>query len=254
MKIGIGSYAYPWSVQRGFTAENLLDEAIRLKADVLQICDNLEFASIDWAELSHRAKDHGVELQVGTIGGPGELEEAAKIGGQIGSSIVRFVIGPHYATQSPHEVADDFRDAARICMENGARLALENQDFFHTSQLAQIISLIGHGCAATLDTANSLSNLEGTESVVANLGAYAICLHAKDVVVEREFHMFGFRVFGVQAGKGSVDFRYLRDNLPQLESIVLEQWHPTANNQPPIAFETECAGPGLDYLRSIWSN
>lgn len=254
MKIGIGSYAYPWNVQHGFTADQLLDEAIFHKAQVLQICDNLDHSKIDWATLSSRAKDNGIELQVGHIGGPSLLVETAKIAGLIGSPIVRFVIGPQCVTQSTHEIADDFRDSARICMENGARLALENQDFFRTSQLAEIVSLIGHGCGVVLDTANSLSNLEGTECIVKNLGAYAICLHAKDVVVEREFHMFGFRVFGVPTGRGSVDFRYLHDNLPDLETIILEQWHPTANNQPPLANEKEGVGRGLDYLRGIWAS
>lgn len=254
MKIGIGSYTYPWNVQRGFTADQLLDETIKLKANVLQICDNLDHGAIDWKSLGARAKDHGIELQVGHIGGPSLLVETAQIAGQIGSSIVRFVIGPSCVTQSTHEIADDFRDAARICMENGARLALENQDFFRTSQLAEIVSLIGHGCGVVLDTANSLSNLEGTDCIVKSLGAYAICLHAKDVVVEREFHMFGFRVFGVPAGRGSVDFRYLRDNLPHLETIILEQWHPTANSQPPIAVEKDSVGLGLDYLRGIWAS
>lgn len=236
------------------TAGDLLDQAIQHKAHVLQICDNLDHKAIDWGSLSSRAKDNGIELQVGHIGGPTLLIETAKIAGQIGSPIVRFVIGPQCVTQSTHEIADDFRDAARFCMENGARLALENQDFFKTSQLAEIVSLIGHGCGVVLDTANSLSNLEGTECIVKNLGAYAICLHAKDVVVEREFHMYGFRVFGVPTGRGSVDFRYLRDNLPHLETIILEQWHPTANNQPPLAAEKDQVGPSLEYLRGIWTS
>jgi sugar phosphate isomerase/epimerase len=254
LKIGIGSYTYPWNVKRGMTAEELLDRAISLKANVLQLCDNLDLASIDWASLSTRAKGHGVELQVGNIGGPEDVIATAKIAGQVGSPIVRFVIGQAFVAQSVHEVADDFREPARICQENGAQLAIENHDFFTSSQVSQIVNLIGHNCAVTLDTANSLSNLEGTECLVKHLGAHAICLHAKDVVVEREFHMFGFRVFGVEAGRGTVDFRYLKASLPKVASVILEQWPPTANNQPPIAYENETVAPGLDYLRGIWAS
>lgn len=254
MKIGIGSYTYPWNVKRGMTAEELLDKAIGIKANVLQLCDNLDLAAIDWSALSARAEDNGIELQIGNIGGPEDAIAAAKIAGVIGSPIVRFVIGQGSVAQSVNEVADDFREPARICKENGARLAIENHDFFTTNETAEIIGLIGHGCAAIIDTANSLSNLEGTETLVRNLGPHAICMHAKDVVVEREFHMFGFRVFGVQAGRGSVDFRYLKQNLPQVESVILEQWAPTANNHPPLAYECEIVGPGLDYLRGVWAS
>lgn len=252
MKIGVSSYTYAWNIQRGMTASDLLDEAIRLNADVVQMFDNLNPQSLDWSELGPKAKDHGIELHVGNLGGPEEVLACAKIAAQIGSPIVRLVIGPAFATQSPSEIADDLRDAARFCQDNGARLVLENHDFFLTAQQAEIIPLIGHGCAAILDTANSLSNLEGTESILRNLGPMAICLHAKDVVAEREFHMFGFRVFGVAAGKGSVDFHMLKANLPNLEWVILEQWMPAVNNQPPLAVEKETAGPSLDYLRGVW--
>ncbi|MBC8065837.1 MAG: sugar phosphate isomerase/epimerase [Chlorobia bacterium] len=236
------------------TAADLLDRAIALNADLLQVNDNLEFSSIDWTSLSSKAKSNRIELQVGNVGGPEDVILCAKIAGRVGSPIVRFVIGQAFVSQSVHEVADDFRDAARICMENGARLAIENHDFFTTKQLAEIVSLIGHGCSITLDTANSLATLEGTECIVNHLGPHVVCLHAKDIVLEREFHMLGFRVFGVPTGHGAVDFHYLRDNLPSLESVVLEQWTPPANNQPPLASEREAVEPGLNFLRGVWAS
>ncbi len=254
MKIGIGSYAYGWNIQRGMTAEQLLDHAIEVGADVVQVCDNLPLFELDWTTLSSKATDHGIILQVGNIGTPGDLIRTAEIAGKIKSPIIRFVIGPAFATQSAHEVADDFRDAARICSENGARLAIENQEYFRAPQFAEIVSLIGHGAAITLDTANSLANLEGTECLIKYLADLSICLHAKDVAVEREFHMFGFRVFGVPAGQGAVDFHLLKQSLPKLESVILEQWVPTVNNQPPTTNEVEMVAPGLNYLRSIWKD
>lgn len=254
MKIGIGSYAYAWNIQRGMTAEELLDETIRVRANVLQVCDNLDLKQIDWKSLSQRAKDHGVELQIGNIGGPEQVIEAAEIARIIGSPIVRFVIGPACATQSVAEIADDFREPARICRENGARLAIENQDYFRARQFAEMVGMIGHDAAITLDTANSLSNLEGTECLMDHLAPQVICLHAKDVVVEREFHMFGFRVFGVQAGLGAVDFAFLKSKLIALQSVILEQWVPMANNQPPLANEREMVAPGIDYLRGVWAS
>jgi len=254
LKIGIGSYTYPWNVKRGMTAEELLDKAVELRANVLQLCDNLDLSTVDWASLSSRAKDNGVELQVGNIGGPTDAILAAKIAGQIGSPIVRFVIGQAFVAQSVREVADDFKDAARACQDHGAQLAIENHDFFTSSQIAEIVKLVGNNCAVTLDTANSLSNLEGTECLVKHLGGHAICLHAKDVVVEREFHMFGFRVFGVEAGKGAVDFRYLKESLPKVASVIREQGPPPETTPPPLAYESEIVAPGLDYLRGVWAS
>jgi sugar phosphate isomerase/epimerase len=254
VKIGVGSYAYPWSVQRGMTAEELLEDAILYGANVLQLCDNLDHSAIDWPALAAKAAEHEVELQIGSFGGPAEVLAGSKIAAAVGSPILRFVIGQAFVAQSVQEVADDFRDAARACSERGVRLAIENHDFFYAAQFAEIVSLIGNECGVTLDTANSIANLEGTESIVKHLGAHAICLHAKDVVVEREFHMYGFRIFGVQAGRGAVDFRYLKANLPHLETVVLEQWPPPMNNQPAIEQEREMIGPGLEFLRSVWES
>ena len=254
IKIGVGSYAYPWSVQRGMTADELLEDAIAHGAAVLQICDNLDHSAIDWQSLASKATDHEVELQIGSFGGPAEVLAGAKVAASIGSPILRFVIGHAFVAQSVQEVADDFREAARACSELGVRLAIENHDFFYAAQFAEIVSSIGHGCGVTLDTANSISNLEGTETIVKHLGGHAICLHAKDVVVEREFHMYGFRIFGVQAGRGAVDFRYLKANLPNLESVILEQWPPPVSNQPPVEQEREMIGPGLEFLKSVWES
>jgi len=254
MKVGINSYTYPWNVRGGMTAEQLLEQAIGHRASVLQLCDNLNLGALDWDGLSAKAEDHGIELQVGNIGGPDDLIAAAKIAERIGSPIVRFVIGPAFATQSALEVADDFREAAKICREHGTRMALENHDFFSTIQLRDIILAIGHDVGVCLDTANSISNLEGTGALVHHLAPHAICLHAKDVVVEREIHMLGFRVFGVPAGQGQVDFPLLKREMPNLESVILEQWPPTRNGQPPLDLEMMNVGSSLEYLRGVWAN
>jgi hypothetical protein len=90
--------------------------------------------------------------------------------------------------------------------------------------------------------------------VVQHLGPKAICLHAKDIAVEREFHMLGFRIFGVPTGRGLVDFRYLRDNLPMLESVILEQWTPPVNHQPALGPEKELVPASLEYLKGVWNS
>lgn len=253
MKIGLGSYAYPWNIQRGMTADGLLNEAIKHQVDVVQICDNLAPLTLDWDAIIPKARDHGIAVEVGLIGGAEEARCIAALAGKVGSPIARFVIGQALATQSVSEVADDLRDAAKIAEGNGLRLALENHDFFKAEQLSEIVAAIGHGCGVTLDTANSISNLEGTECIVKHLGDQALCLHAKDVAIEREFHMYGFRVFGVPAGTGAVDFHFLRDRLPNLQSVILEQWCPPVGNHPPLDQEKETIAQSLRHLRSVWA-
>jgi sugar phosphate isomerase/epimerase len=253
VRIGLGSYAYPWNIQRGMTADGFLDEAIKHQVDVVQVCDNLCPAEIEWDSFGKRAADHAIQVEVGHIGGKEEAALIARIAGKVGSPIARFVIGQALATQSVSEVADDLREAAKIAADNGVRLALENHDFFKAGQLSEIVAAIGHGCGVTLDTANSISNLEGTECIVKHLGKQTLCLHAKDVAIEREFHMYGFRVFGVPAGTGAVDFAYLRDNLPNIQSVILEQWCPPVGNHPPLDQEKETIAQSLRHLRSIWA-
>ena len=252
MRIGLGSYAYPWNIQRGMTADAFLDEAIHHGVDVVQVCDNLNPGELKWESFSKKAADHGITVEVGHIGGAAEAELIAKVAGKIRSPIARFVIGQSLATQGIAEVADDLREAARIAESGGVRLAIENHDFFKSKQIAEIIEAVGHGCASTLDTANSISNMEGTECVVKYLGEHAVCLHAKDISIEREFHMYGFRVFGVPAGTGAVDFPFIRDNLPNLQSVILEQWCPPRGSHPPLELEKETIAQSLKHLRSVW--
>lgn len=252
MKIGIGSYTYPWNVRAGMTAEQVMDQAIALECNVVQFCDNLDLPKLDWSGLRAKAEGHGIEIQVGSVGGPAELAEVVEIGRKVGSSLVRFVVGQAYVAQSVADVADGFRESARRCQEFGAKLAIENHDFFTTAEIAAIVDAIGENCGACVDTANSLSNLEGTQSLIDNLSRKAICLHAKDVIVEREIHMLGFRIFGVPAGRGFVDFPLLRENMPNLETVILEQWVPTRNGKPALEAEMESAQSGISYLKGLW--
>ena len=85
----------------------------------------------------------------------------------------------------------------------------------------------------TLDTVNSLAVPEGTQEVVRHLARHTFCLHVKDFVVRREWHMMGFVVEGTPAGQGQLDVAWVLEQLQAAgawANAIVELWTPWQQN------------------------
>jgi 3-oxoisoapionate decarboxylase len=103
MKLGVSSFTFPWAIGGiepehpvAMSAFELLERAHGLKADVLQIADNLpigELAEAELLKLKAQADSHGIALEVGTRGIKSEnIENFLRIAQLLGSPILRVVI------------------------------------------------------------------------------------------------------------------------------------------------------------------
>ncbi len=265
MKLGIGTYAYMWSIgfldarpKNPMTALDLLAKAHEFGLEIVQYGPNLSLGTLPEDELSvlvEKAGDWKIELEVGTRGlETAHLRQQVDLAKRVGSRIVRTIPeleGGRIPT--PEEMT---RHLQAILPELGTaqvKLAMENGKI-PAATLDQVLrSLASPWVGITLDTVNSLAIPEGTERVVKTLAPHTLCVHIKDFVVKRVWYMMGFVVEGKPAGQGQLDIPWLLEELRAAgadPNAILELWPPQAENlEETMALEHVWAAESIPYLR-----
>ena len=266
MKLGIGTYTYMWSI--GFpgaepaapmTALDLLSKARDLAVDVVQYGPNLSLGDLPeagLADLVSRAREWGIELELGMRGfDPDDVRRHIALCRRTGSTLLRTVSA--YQVSDPVPGESELQTSlgrllpelakARVC------LAIENAAI-PSARVARVLDDLGSPwLGITLDTVNSLAIPEGTEQVTRALARHVRCLHVKDFVVERVWHLMGFTVEGRPAGQGQLDVPWLLDLLRSAgvaPNAILELWVPRrATLEETIALEHSWALESIPYLR-----
>lgn len=267
MQLGIGSYAYAWSIgvpghppAVPMTAYNLLEEAERLGVGLLQVCDNVELARLSPADLDRfvaRARASKIGIELGTLGlEMGNLRVHLDLARRLGCSFLRLVVDSPGDEPSPDEVVARLRMVLPEFEAAGVRLAIENHDRFPSATLAWMVRELGPRQAGIcLDTVNSFGALEGPDTVVQNLAEHTLCLHVKDFTIRRMSHRMGFVVEGCPAGRGRLDVPWLLDRLassPHPFNMILENWVPPADTLPETLLrERAWAEESVRYLRQF---
>ncbi|MBI3280510.1 MAG: sugar phosphate isomerase/epimerase [Acidobacteria bacterium] len=268
MKLGISSYTYAWSAGvpgypaglHPLTHEGLLERAVALSVPVVQIADNLPLDALDKAErrvLARCARDHGLEIEVGTRGIEAEtLRRNLDIAVEFGSPILRTLIDSPVQRPTPQEAVAALRQAAPDFKLAGVALAIENHDRFRAATLREIIEDVGSEYVGIcLDTANSLGCGEGIDQVLDALAERVVNLHVKDFIVRRLPHNKGFIVEGSPAGQGQLSIPAVLEKLRQAGrdvNAILELWAPPeAALEASIAREEAWAAESVRYLRTL---
>ena len=265
---GISSYAYTWAVgvpgmepEQPMTAFALIDKAVSLEVNYLQIADNMpleDFPEKSLRELLAYAQSHSVEIEVGarklTID---RLSAYLEIAGLLDSRLLRFIIdGPDY-TPAVDEVIEIIRQALPALEKNRVYLALENHDRFLTTAFVEIIEKVGsEWVGICLDTVNSMGAGEGLETVIERLGPLSVNFHVKEFTVKRIYHMMGFEIEGLPLGEGQLPLEKVLENLgANCKTAILEQWVPpvTGDIQATINRENEWATQSIEYLKRALS-
>ena len=130
-------------------------------------------------------------------------------------------------------------------MENGKIPAVE---------MAGVLDEIGSPLlGVVLDTANSLAISEGWKYVTEMLCPYTMCLHLKEFVVNRVWHMMGFTCEGRPAGQGQLDIPWLLDTCRRSRhayNVIIELWPPEQKTlQETIELEKSWAEESVRFLR-----
>ncbi|MDF2686850.1 MAG: xylose isomerase protein [Clostridia bacterium] len=215
MNIGISSYTYSWGVGvngypqplKPYDAFALLQKAVDLKVDALQIADNFPLHSLESVELDmlgEMAEKSNICLEVGTKGLNTEnLFKYLNIAKKLKSRIVRTL--PHDSSNKPSlsEAIALVKSVVPVFEKEGIILAIENHDYYNAEWLKKLV------CAADspavgicLDAVNNLGQGEGFNEVFNILSDYTVNFHCKDYTIKRKKSMLGFDVEGCPVGKG----------------------------------------------------
>ena len=240
MNLGLGSYAYRWSIgHKGITpgqpmtAFDLLDAASRLGLHVVQYADNMPLHLLpdsDLDLLAGQARDAGIALEVGTQ--PFDVVRMAhyiEIGQRLGAKILRVALDGPDAARPVSELGQAFTQLLPAAREAGLRIAIENHFNFPSRRLVDLLAAIDDDrVAICLDVGNSICAGEWPEETVSILAPYTINLHLKDYVIVPDPYGVGFAIHGCPLGQGRTNCRAVMDAAPYPSemSVILEQWLP----------------------------
>jgi sugar phosphate isomerase/epimerase len=266
VKLGIGSYAYAWSIgvpgypapSQPMDALGLVRRAAHYGVHLVQIADNLPLDALSESALDALLTESdrlGVSIEVGTRGiQPNHLRRYLGIAQRCRSPILRVVVDTRDHHPSPDEVVSLLNPLLPAFESAGVTLAIENHDRFKVRQLVDILyALDSPHVGICLDTVNSFGALEDPARVVGELGPHVVNLHVKDFRVRRVDHNMGFVVEGTPAGQGMLDLPWLLAALwGQAFNAILELWpapEPTADAT--AAKEDDWVAMSIPYLRQF---
>lgn len=265
MKAGISSYSYTWAIgvpgrepERPLTVFDLIDLAIELNVNVLQIADNLpleKFSVQELKEFKYFADQAGISIEVGAREmTPERLRRFIGIARQLGSPILRFVIDGADFEPELTEIHGIIQQIVPELEDAGIILAIENHDRLLSREFVQIVEKSGSkNVGICLDTVNSMGAGEGLETVISQLAPLAVNLHVKEFSIRRVSHKMGFVIEGVPLGKGMLPVAELISKVsPRCQSAILEQWTPPeATIQETILKERRWAEESISFLKTI---
>lgn len=268
MRLGLSSYTYTWAVgvkdkepEVCLDIKGLIEIAKSKKVNCIQVADNLplhNLSSNERSEIIHRIKKENLILETGTRGlKPENILCYLDIAREFNSPFLRVVIDAPGFTPGPDEIHGILKELVPELKSRGIKLAIENHDRLKSSEFRDIVEKAGtEWVGICLDTANSLGAGEGIEEVFRNLGPYTINFHIKDIIVKRIWHMMGFEVEGVPAGKGILPIEKLVSQLRvwgKCESCILELWTPQQSTiNETIRLESQWADESILFLKSIF--
>jgi sugar phosphate isomerase/epimerase len=267
MRLGIGSYTFPWAVgiprhmpQRPLSALDLLEKAKLLGVSVVQYCDNLPLDALSESQLEDIEKcasDYGISIEVGVRGIDAEmLKTNLELAIRFKSPILRIVIDSPQCQPLSADVPALLRPMLKSFEQANVCLAIENHDRFTARELSSIVSqLESPYIGICLDTVNSFGALEGPEAVVSVLAPWVVSLHIKDFVIRRTSNYLGFVIEGCPAGQGRLNIPWVLDQLRRSNrhpNAIVEQWPaPEETTEATIAKEDAWTKQSIEYLRNL---
>jgi 3-oxoisoapionate decarboxylase len=265
MKIGMTTFGFRHLLldrSRSPSLDQIVRRARELGFDSLQICENarpMELSERAWDAVLQTADEVGLEIQLGCKTVDLDILQLwAEPASRLPSRMLRLVFEQERGVPVSRQEVDAFLAGAMPVLEaKRLRLAIENHYDVPCRVLAEAVaSYSADQVGFCLDTANSLSNFESTETVLDLLGDRAFCYHVKDYrVIDRGL---GFRVAGAPLGEGKLDLDLVleriltRDPPPQ---IFVETWRTaTGDWEKDVGQDDSWLRHSLDVLRARLSS
>lgn len=245
MKLGLGSYAFRWSIgikdkqpETPMTAFQVLDIAHGHGLSVVQYADNMpldQLSADDHLALKAQADAYGMTLEVGTQGfNADEVARYIPIGQRIGSNILRVALDAEDAEVPVPELAAQLRELLPDGKAAGLRFAIENHFNYPSPRMVELLDTVADDALGVcLDVANSICAGEWPMETVRMLAPYAINLHFKDYQITPDPYGVGFRIHGTPLGEGRAELDQVIAALacrdPDM-SVILEHWLPHSDD------------------------
>lgn len=245
MQVGLGTYAFRWSIgigdripPRPMNAWDVLQAAAERGLSVVQYVDNLpldRLAAADQRRLAEAAAERGIALELGTQSFRAEeVGRYTAIGERIGARILRVALDAADAQVPVPDLATSLRPLVDRATAAGMRIAIENHFNYPSPRMVALVETVDDpGLGVCLDVANSICAGEWPEETVRLLAPFAINLHLKDYVIVPDPYGVGFRIHGVPLGEGRAPIPWILDQLahcPPETSAILEHWLPMADD------------------------
>lgn len=241
MKIGLGSYAYRWSIgihdhqpPEPLTPLDLLHRASGLGAEVIQYADNMPLhrvSAADIQQLAEESKRLDVEIELGAQGLNGDLLATyLDLAETLDTTLIRLSLDAEDATKTLDRIERELSPVLARCRDQGVRLAIENHFHFPSPKLLAILQRIEHpSLGICLDVANSIAVQEWPQETIELLAPYAQNLHLKDYRIQLDPYGVGFQITGTPLGQGQLDIGMVFDALAASGrdvNVILEHWMP----------------------------
>ncbi|MGI6375685.1 MAG: sugar phosphate isomerase/epimerase family protein [Anaerolineae bacterium] len=265
MKLGISSWTYTWAIGVNdyappcpLTPVDLVDKAVGLGVQVIQVADNLPLHSLSVAQrqaLALAAAQQGIELEVGAKGLTIQnVRRYIGIAGELGSRLLRIIVDSPGDTPEPDEIIRRLESLLPALDTAGVTLGIENHDRMRARDLAAVVQRVDSArVGICLDTVNSFGALEGPEVVVNTLAPYVVNLHLKDFAIFRAAQMMGFIIQGRPLGQGRTDIPWLLQTLADRGrdvNAIIELWTPDQGAvDANIALEARWAAESVAHAR-----
>lgn len=239
MRVGVGSYAYRWSIGLGdvrparpLTPLQLLQRVAALGGGVVQYADNMPLLGLparDADALRAASRDRDVEIEIGTHGaGMDHLVRHGDLAQRLGARLLRVTLSADDLAAERDELRDRLRGVGDAFASWGGVIAIENHFLMGSAGLAALVASVDHPAVGVcLDVANSIANQEWPAETVRTLAPYAANLHIKDFEFELDPHGVGLRVVGAPLGTGRVGVPWVLDALAEAGrdvNVIVEHW------------------------------
>jgi sugar phosphate isomerase/epimerase len=240
------------------TPLGLLHKARDLGVSLVQTGPNLRLEEYPIAEIENfiqKANDWGITLELGTRGlDYDHLVKQISLAKQMNAKLIRTLpeIKGQYATDAK-QIPVVLRQIIPILERERIKLAIENGKT-PAADLREALDKLHSPCVGiVLDMVNSLAVPEGWKEVTRLLAPHTMCVHYKDFIIKRHWHMMGFICEGTPCGKGMVETEWLFDTLkasPYDFNVIIELWPPEQPNlEDTVILEQQWAEESVSYLR-----
>ncbi|PLW76567.1 sugar phosphate isomerase/epimerase family protein [Cohaesibacter celericrescens] len=241
MKLGLGSYAFRWSIGikdripvKPMTAFDVLDEADNYGLGVVQYADNMPLDQLSESEhyrLFEQAQEKGIALELGTQSFHAEeIDRYLIIGKRLNTKILRVALDAADALVPVADLVEQMRPLLETARQANIRIAIENHFNFPSPRMVELLEAVNdETLGVCLDVANSICAGEWPEETIRLLAPYTINFHLKDYVIIPDNYGVGFDISGVPLGQGRAPIPWILDQLAHCDpdmSVLLEHWLP----------------------------